>query len=125
MAGCESRGPEVHPVNGKVVFEKGDLKKLAGANVEFESITDPKIHAYGAIKEDGTFSMNTQTEGIAQTGAVPGDHRVRILFEVEENDDRKKRPPPPINSRFTRFDSSGVVCSVPVQGLFVIKLSRK
>lgn len=123
--GCgASNGPDVHPVNGKVVFEKGDLQKLVGATVEFESVKDPLVHAYGPITDGGAFSMSTQTKGVAQVGAVPGEHRVRIIFEVNDDDDGRKRPAPVIHPRFTRFGESGLKCTVPMEGELILKVSR-
>jgi hypothetical protein len=122
--GCGGpKGPDVHPVKGKVVFDKGDLQKLVGATVEFESVKDPLIHAYGNIEEGGLFSMSTQAKGVAQVGAVPGEHRVRIIFEVND-DDNPKRPPPVVNPRFTRFKDSGLKCTVPMEGELVLTVSR-
>jgi hypothetical protein len=123
--GCGGpKGVDVHPVKGKVVFDKGELQKLVGATVEFESVKDPLVHAYGPITEGGAFSMSTQTKGVAQVGAVPGEHRVRIIFEVNDDDDSRKRPAPVIHPRFTRFGESGLKCTVPMDGELVLKVSR-
>jgi hypothetical protein len=124
--GCGgAKAPDVHPVKGKVVFDKGDVQKLVGATVEFESVADPLIHAYGPIQEGGVFAMSTQTKGVAQIGAVPGEHRVRIIFEVNEDDDNpKKRPPPIVHPRFTRFKDSGLKCTVPMEGELILNVSR-
>lgn len=132
LIGCGSGAPAVYPVSGRIDFQKGgDLKKLAGATVEFESVADPLIRAYGEIKDDGTFVMTTQTAGVAQVGAVAGEHRIRILFEVhqdkdEEEDEGTVRPPPklPIHHRFTKFENSGFKCTVPISGELVLKVSR-
>jgi hypothetical protein len=125
VCGCGSSAPTVFPVYGKIVFEKGgDLKKLAGATVEFESVADSKIHAYGTIKEDGSFAMTTRVGDVAQLGAVAGEHKIRILFEVQHDTDDYKPPPPPIHPRFTSFKDSKLTCTVPLSGELVLKVSR-
>ena len=64
------------------------------------------------------------SDRIAQVGAVPGEHRVRIIFEVNDDDDGRKRPAPVIHPRFTRFGESGLKCTVPMEGELILKVSR-
>ena len=57
-AGCDSGLPKVYPVTGKVVSKgKGLVKDLAGYNVQFQSLTDPKELPGGVIAEDGSFTV--------------------------------------------------------------------
>ncbi|HEY8504867.1 MAG TPA: hypothetical protein VIL46_09815 [Gemmataceae bacterium] len=127
LAGCESgpTGPETFPVKGQVIAEKGaDLRNLVGGTVEFKSASDPSTRAYGEIKEDGTFVMATQKDGVGKEGAVAGEHHVRIVLNIEDNDDNERPVRPPIHPRYLTFDKSGITCNVPQDQELMIRVSR-
>lgn len=127
VCGCGgSSAPKAYPVKGSVVFEKGgDISKLVGATVEFESVATPEIHAYGEIKDGGVFTMTTQTKGVAQEGAIAGEHRIRILFETfEDEDEPKKKPKAIIDPKFRSFDKSGLKVTIPTEQTLVLKVWR-
>lgn len=126
LGGCESQDvPKTYPIKGKVVLENGQpLAALAGMPIEFESVADPLIHAYGEINADGTFTVSTQTLGVAQDGIVEGQHRIRILVVVEQNDDRPKKVRGPVASKFLSFDSSELTCSAPHDGELILKVHK-
>ncbi len=119
--GCGS-GPKTHSVKGKVVFEGGDVSKLAGGVVEFQSVSQPETFARGEIQEDGSFSMFTRTEGGKEkAGAVPGDHQARIYLPGSEDEETRLV----IDRRYTTFERSGLKVTVPPpEGEVTLKVSR-
>ena len=142
VAGCG--GVKTHPVRGKVVLEGGDVKKLAGANVEFQLDSDPSVRSYGEIKEDGSFEMTTLHAGRTVSGVPEGAHTARILIsgDLEEEDEpvprdadeapewqpkskQKKKDSLPVNARFLRFKTSGLKYQVPTSGEITVKVSVK
>jgi hypothetical protein len=108
VSGCG--GIKTHPVKGKVVVEGGDVKKLVGANVEFQLDSDPSVRSYGEIKEDGTFELMTYHKGKSVPGVPEG---------------KAKPPPLPIHARFLRFTTSKLSFTVPTDGEITVKVSVK
>src|SRR5438552_2327970 len=83
-SGCNRRpagppGPATVPVEGKVVFARGgDVKSLYNkqGTIEFESVDQADVKAYGAIQEDGSFKLaSVNASGGTSEGAVQGAHR--------------------------------------------------
>ena len=110
LAGCGSKpldGPPTVPVSGKVVFTKnGTLDPIVDRQgaVEFESVDQPGVKAVGDLQADGSFTLSTLVAGGAKTGAVPGQHRVRLLL-----DERAQQFVAP---QFLRFERSGISVTV-------------
>jgi hypothetical protein len=121
LAGCDS-GPEppaTHPVQGKIVFERGgnihELYDHQGA-IEFESVDQPGVHAYGEIQEDGSFTLSTVKDDLGFAGAVPGTHRGRLNLDEEIRH--------LVAPKFLRFETSGITLTVPSQEEVVVKIWR-
>jgi hypothetical protein len=111
------KGPTTEPVRGKVVFTKGGTVKSLydkQARIEFESVEQPGVLAAGAIQEDGTFEVATNTSEGGSLGAVPGTHRVRI--DIEENAQKLVAP------KFLDFAKSGIKVQVPTTGEVVVEV---
>jgi hypothetical protein len=112
-------GPETVPVKGRVEVTKGaTIKDLANRSfaVEFQSVEKPDFKAFGAILEDGTFTMTTQVESTGKPGAVPGTHRVRL--SADESAARF------VNPKFMEFETSGITVKVPSDTEIVLKVWR-
>jgi len=106
-------------VQGKVIFTKGgSVVSLAGrsAAIEFESIDQPEVHAYGSIQEDGSFTMATPAGEAGKLGAVAGRHRVRLAL-----DDAAQHLVAP---QFLDFQKSGITVKVPSDQPIEIKVWR-
>ncbi len=122
LAGCGPRapaGPQTVPVNGRVEVTKGStIKDLANRSfgVEFQSVEKPEIKAFGAILEDGSFTLTTQVDSTGKPGAVPGAHRVRL--NADESNARF------VNPKFLEFETSGITVKVPSESEVVIKVWR-
>ena len=122
LAGCQEPavpGPSTLPVQGKIEFTKGGSSKdLADRSVviQFDSVDQPGVTAFGEILEDGTFTMGTQTAEGGKAGVVPGTHRVRL--NADETAARL------VNPKFLRYETSGIIVNVPLTGELVIQVWR-
>jgi len=120
--GCsrtEVGGPPTVPLQGKVVFKKGgDVKALADRSVmvQFESLDQPGVQAFGTIQEDGSLVVATQVEGLAKPGIVPGKHRARI--NADENSAHLVAP------RFLRYETSGWTVTAPSDKEVILEVWR-
>jgi hypothetical protein len=100
VLGCGSNS--IYPVRGQIVDADGKpVSGLAGGAVEFDG-GESKTSANGSIADDGTFKLSTSR---ANDGAHLGKHRVSITrpYKGPENP-----VPPVINTRYERFDTSGL-----------------
>jgi hypothetical protein len=101
-------GPKTYPVKGAVVFVKGgSLKQLVDGTVEFQSVSEPGVRAYGEIQQDGSFSLTTLKDGKASPGAIEGEHRARVVPPQE------REGKPVIDPQFLSFEKSGLTFRVP------------
>jgi len=123
IAGCGGgdtvEGPATVPVSGKVAFTKGGpvsvLAEWSG-RVQFDSLDQPGVRAAGAILEDGSFRIGTNTDTGPKPGAVPGKHRVRLVLD----DDARGVVAP----KFLDFAKSGIVVTVPSDQPLEIQVSK-
>lgn len=115
----EVGGPPTVPLQGKVVFKKGgNVRELADRSVivQFESVDQPGVQAFGTIQEDGSLVIATQVEGLAKPGVVPGKHRVRI--NADDNSAHLVAP------RFLRYETSGWTVTAPTDKEVVLEVWR-
>ena len=87
--------PKTYAVKGKVVLKNG--KPLKGGFITFTSVTSDEQRAYGDVKEDGTFTLDTvaltsRARSERLTGAIEGDFKVTIR-PAGAVDDGKGGPP--------------------------------
>lgn len=75
--GCGQSGPEMGEVTGTVTF-KG--KPLSTGTITFVPEAEGLPHAYGEIKEDGTYEAATRDFG---AGAPVGKHRIMIMAVID------------------------------------------
>jgi len=112
MPGCGSGHPKTYPVRGKVVFPDG-TPLTSGGIVLFKSTAtgDQPVNARGRIQDDGTFRLSTFEEG---DGAVGGMHQVLVRAQRDSAVYRQtgRIPKPVIDSRFERYETSGLECTV-------------
>ncbi len=120
IVGCggeKVEGPSTVLVKGKIELTKGgQAKDLADRSivVEFQSVEQPEMKAFGEILEDGTFTMVTQVNEKGKPGVVAGLHRVRL-----NGDDSAGRV---VSSKFLSYETSGITVKVPTEGELVIKV---
>jgi hypothetical protein len=120
LAGCvgkKDEGPQTVPVEAKAIMTKGGtIGDLANASiaVQFESVDQPGVIAYGAILEDGTLTVATQTPTGEKPGLVPGKHRVRLNAD--------ERAAQQVSPKLLEYHTSGLTVSVPSDQPIEIKL---
>jgi hypothetical protein len=108
--GCGgSDGPATYPVRGKVVYKgAGDVAKLAGGQVHFESAAGPRVTASGEIAADGTFAVWCHLDGKDREGVPAGEYKVCV--RPPKDDDTPRRGP--LHPRYQTFDKSGLKATV-------------
>lgn len=101
LPGCKDKEPLVpttYPVSGKVLYKDGTPMRKGMIN--FRSVTDASVSADGIVSNDGTFTLTTLTQAKQKSaGAIEGEHRVTIIFMVE--DQVAARPPDPLTLKET------------------------
>jgi hypothetical protein len=125
LGGCGSGGPKTHPVKGKVVTARADdLKSLVGQAVEFQSAVEPETRAFGQIQSDGSFTLSTYRQGVSLPGAIEGTHAARLMVDAggAEGDARPRKGKWTFDRKYTRFDTSGWVVTVPTDGEVILQL---
>ena len=123
ILGCgQSSGVQTEVVKGKVVIKGGDVGRLVGGYVRFESVSDPTVKAVGEIEDGGEFVMGTFVNDKPVGGVVAGNYRAKIELK-----DSEQRVPgrPPINRRYLDFKTSHLQYTV-VKGEnnFTIELDK-
>jgi hypothetical protein len=85
LAGCGGpKGPATVPVTGKLTFTRGGPAKVLADRqgiIQFESLDQPGVFAYGDIQEDGRFELATVVNNVKKSGAVKGEHRFRLRLD--------------------------------------------
>jgi hypothetical protein len=123
LASCGPSGPKTHPVKGKVVTANADdLKLLAGQSVEFQSAAEPETRGFGQIQSDGSFTISTYRQGASLSGAVEGQHKARLMIDLGDDDGRPRAKKWPFDRKYTQFENSGWVVTVPTDGEVILKL---
>ncbi len=121
VCGCggppSAEGPPAEDITGQVVFTKGgNVAELYGCqgSVEFQSVERPDVHAFGEIREDGTFKLATLENGVGRAGAIEGTHRVRLNLDDSATN--------LVAPRFLSFQRSGITVKVPSEQPIEIKV---
>lgn len=110
VIGC-SNEPQKYPVHGVVRFPDGKL--LQSGSIEFEGGNeDERIVARGQIKEDGSFTLGTDT---LDDGVVEGVYRAVVISDSAIGTG-VERPgliePARLHRKYRRFDRSGLEFTV-------------
>jgi hypothetical protein len=108
LAGCGTKGPELHPVKGTVLVNK---KAAANATVVLHPVNPTTPDApkpRGKVNADGSFTLTTNTEG---DGAPAGDYRVTVeqwLAGARPDDPPANRLP----AKFANPTTSGLTATI-------------
>jgi hypothetical protein len=109
IAGCGSRGPDLHAVTGRVVF--GDGRPVSSGVIEFAP-PDGGPTARGRIGTDGRFTLTTGD----RPGAVAGQHRVAVvqavIAEGAVGHSGRHHAASVVHPRFATFATSGLTRDV-------------
>ena len=121
VVGCKraAEAPPTFPVRGRIEFVRGgtveSLWDRQGA-VQFQSVEQPDVYAFGQINEDGTFTLATLKGTDGWEGAIAGKHLGRLNLDEEV----QKLVAP----KFLDYKKSGIEINVPTEGEVVIKVFR-
>jgi hypothetical protein len=120
LTGCGA--PKTYPVQGKVVFDGGNLQQLAGGSVELVHNSDRSVRAYGTIQPDGTFVLQTLYQGEQLPGALEGTYQARVVLAGDGD-----LPPGSVavDPSYLDFHSSGLTFRVPSDSDLTIKVLPK
>lgn len=108
-AGCSPQG--LQSLEGKVSYQGGGFV-FAGDTIELRSAANTSLRAFGEIKPDGTFKVDTLENGKVVTGAKPGTYEARIVIS-DDDYEHKKLAAKSINKKYLRFEASGLSVTVP------------
>jgi hypothetical protein len=121
LFGCGG-GPKVHPVKGRLVFDKGDVKLLAGSILNCQNEQNPSVSARGDINEDGSFTLETYARGRIVPGAIEGTYRARIIPENGSDESLFRRTH--IDPKFLDGKASSLTFKVPTDGDVVLTVTK-
>lgn len=121
-AGC-SGGPTTYPVTGRIVYERGDVRLLAGSSVICQNQEQPLIEGRGDIKEDGTFELQTVWKGRILPGLVPGPYRAWISLTSEDGGEERQFHKTQIDPRYLSSNSD-FVFHVPAADEVILTVTR-
>ncbi len=102
-------------------------KPLAGFTVTLHPAGDQRT-ASGTTDTEGRFTLGTNAVG---DGAVPGTHKVSVIWQPPEDDglgstveDPKKLPKPPVQfpAKYASPEDSGLSLEIPESGSSELKL---
>ena len=116
--GCNDRGNRLAPLRGRVYYKD---KPLEFGSVSFLSAGG--LEAYGAIRSDGTFELETPKLG---KGGTPGLNKVRVAcFEAQQpgfKGSGLSLGKSLIPERYTKYVSSGLKITVKPDGNELLEL---
>jgi hypothetical protein len=122
--GCGPSGPKTHVVKGQVQLPGGDIKVLAGHALQVIQESNPQVQAYGEIKPDGGFALETYDKGEIRKGAYEGKYKARIVLADDDAEIRAQaaRAVPPA---YLQFETSGLTIEVPAKSDVKLPLVRR
>jgi hypothetical protein len=120
-SGC---APKTYPVQGKVVFDKGDIKLLEGGTLYCQQEQDPQIHAQGDVNADGSFTLGTYWRGKPLPGAFEGKYRAWYLLPTEGGSEESQFRKIQVDPRFLDGKASPLTVTVPATGEVVLTLTK-
>ncbi len=123
LTGCGASGPPTHRLQGTVQLAEGNVSDLAGHTLEAVLESDSTIRAYGEIRDDGSFELESLLAGEIRPGALAGKYAVRVVLGDDDPDSRR-RAVQAVNKRFLNVETSGLSLSVPASGEVTLPLSR-
>jgi hypothetical protein len=125
VVGCGPAGPRTYPVRGRVEATAGDVRPLAGSNVEAALESDPTVRASGVIQPDGRFTLETLHAGVILKGAPAGTYQARIILDDDGDREARRQRRAAVHPRFLQFKTSGLSFQVPADGDVILKVAPR
>jgi hypothetical protein len=114
LAGCGPQG--LQSLEGQLVFQDGGSFEFSGDTIELRSQADSKQLAFGEIKPDGQFKVDSLVNGAIVQGTTPGVYFARILIS-DDDYEHKKLASKSINKKYLSFKTSGLSVTAPSTGV--------
>jgi len=108
--GCS--GSNYPTLNGKVIHRESPDLKFSSDSIELQSVSDPKLVAYGGLSESGEFAIESLVDGKIHRGAPAGKYRVRLLIS-DDDFEHKTLLSRKIDPKYLSFELSGWTLEVP------------
>jgi hypothetical protein len=84
--------------------------------IELRSQADSKQLAFGEIKADGKFKIDSLVNGSVVHGAAPGVYSARIVIS-DDDYEHKKLSAKSIPKKYFQFETSGLSVTIPSTGV--------
>jgi hypothetical protein len=123
LPGC-SRVPKTYPVRGKLVFERGDVKLLAGNALYCRHEQDAALAARGDIREDGSFVLETHAGGQILRGVPEGTYRAWIILDTDNGSEERQFRAIKLDPRLLSGTTSPWTLKVPSESEVVFTVTR-
>ena len=114
LAGCGPQG--LQPLEGQLVFQDGISFEFSGDTIELRSQADSKQLAFGEIKADGKFKIDSLVNSSVVQGTTPGVYSARIVIS-DDDYEHKKLAAKSIPKKYFQFETSGLSVTVPSTGI--------
>lgn len=114
LAGCSPQG--LQSLEGQLVLQDGRSFEFSGDTIELRSQADSKQLAFGEIKADGKFKIDSLVNSSVVQGAAPCVYSARIVIS-DDDYEHKKLAAKSINKKYFSFETSGLSVTVPSTGV--------
>jgi hypothetical protein len=122
ISGCGS-GITTYPVEGDLEIVRGEVAPLSGSVVEAVLDGDPTVRASGEISPEGQFRLETLHAGQIVKGAPQGVYKARIVLSDDDKNQRRLAAKA-VAPRYFKFDTSGMMFTVPSNERIVLKATK-
>jgi len=110
VLGCSA--PSLEPASGKIVFEVGNAFVFDGDSIEIRQDSNARSLAFGQIRPDGSFEIESLVDGVVRKGAAPGTYRVRIIV-ADDDYEHRALAFKSIHRKYLNFDTSDLKLRIP------------
>jgi hypothetical protein len=108
--GCSD--PTYLTVKGQVIHRDSTDLRFASDSIELQSVSDPKLIAYGGLSETGEFNIESLVNGKIMRGVPAGKYRVRLVVS-DDDYEHKKLFASKIDQKYSSYERSGWSLEVP------------
>jgi hypothetical protein len=120
--GCGDSNPRTYPVQGRVVFDDGQVVQQGSVEFRLDSEVD-RVVARGKIASDGSFSLSTFEPG---DGALPGEHQVIVQqLIIAEGFAAGHQHGPRVPAVYAEYGRSGLKAKVKPEPINAIEIKLK
>jgi len=108
--------------SGKIVLAEGSAFVFAGDSLEIRHESTARPLAFGQIRPDGSFEIESLVDGVVRKGAAPGTYRARIVVSDDDYEHRALALKS-IQKKYLSFDTSYLKLHIPSRNV-VLQLRK-